>query len=627
MRGAELGAHVNRQVSILPQVPRVGVRDELLGELLAEGVIGRMDALRRAADTVARMFAVDKVDLWFPEGDWLRAAGVSTTAMGRQQVALGLDHFRRGQHGEIWNVLDTGTPYVTGRADVEDGIEHDLAERLGIRSLLAVPLEVAKARRGVLLLADATPDRFRQRDIQRVASVAHWAGLALAQIDLIEESSRRVAAEARADQWRRLHALTDIAIAVLPLDELLAALLERVSELFTADTVTILLLDPERQILRVHASRGLQQEVRQQVEVPVGRGIAGKVAATGEAMVVPDVPAANPVSPILREHVRSMVAVPLVHEHTVVGVLHAGTRRPHTFDAADVDLLRLAADRVALGIERAQVLERERTLAAENARLYVVERSAREKAEAAIRARDQFLSIVSHELRNPLSGMRGSLQLLARHLSVETLDRERLQRYSTMLQGSVGRLERLVDDLLDVTRATRGGISLRLAQVDMAAVVDDEIERAVSGAAEVETPPHMTRSTSGDTPPPIMADSDRVRQVLANLLSNAIKYSPGGGPIRVSVEREGDGVAVTVVDSGIGLPAGMADAIFEPFVRGANAADSTLPGMGLGLFISRQIVEAHGGYLSASSPGEGLGTTMKLWLPLHPTLAAPVSGQ
>jgi len=115
---------------------------------------------------------------------------------------------------------------------------------------------------------------------------------------------------------------------------------------------------------------------------------------------------------------------------------------------------------------------------------------------------------------------------------------------------------------------------------------------------------------------PLLVDPDRIDQIVTNLLENAVKYSPDGGAIQIRLAPDGDGMLVRVRDQGIGLPAGAAERIFQPFGRASNAISAHIPGLGLGLYVCHQIADQHGGRLWAESAGEGQGTTMQLWLPL-----------
>lgn len=126
---------------------------------------------------------------------------------------------------------------------------------------------------------------------------------------------------------------------------------------------------------------------------------------------------------------------------------------------------------------------------------------------------------------------------------------------------------------------------------------------------------HRLLTEGLDTPLPILADVNRLEQVLINLIENALKYSPDGGDIRLLLRPEETGALLQVRDSGIGMPSGATEAVFAPFGRGANAEQLVLPGLGLGLYICRMIAESHGGRIWADSAGEGQGTTISLWLP------------
>jgi signal transduction histidine kinase len=234
---------------------------------------------------------------------------------------------------------------------------------------------------------------------------------------------------------------------------------------------------------------------------------------------------------------------------------------------------------------------------------------ARSDAESAVRARDEFLSIAAHELRTPVTGIKGAAQLALRSHERGTLDAERLTATLQTIDHSATRLAGLISDLLDVSRLQAGQMAVRPAEIDMVPFIRELIEYGSFGGScqvKLDVP---------NTPLQVIADGARVEQIVTNLLENAQKYSPRGGEIVVRLRGHEAGVTLEVRDQGIGLPAGAAESIFKPFGRAANAAALSIPGMGLGLYVCRRIAELHGGQLSAHSEGEGKGTTMKLWLP------------
>jgi signal transduction histidine kinase/CheY-like chemotaxis protein len=232
---------------------------------------------------------------------------------------------------------------------------------------------------------------------------------------------------------------------------------------------------------------------------------------------------------------------------------------------------------------------------------------ARIAAEDATRARDQFLSIASHELRNPVTALKGTAQFLRRAQMSGRLTEERLHTLLSSLEASAIRLATLTNDLLDVATLQRGELPLRLAPTDLSALVREVVRHGEWGEAQLvlDAEPNLE----------VTIDPDRIHQVVSNLLDNAVKYSPPGEPIRVRVGTHGRGVLLEVQDSGIGLPPDALESIFTPFGRAANAEETDIPGMGLGLHVSRRIAEQHGGKLWAQSEGEGMGTLMSLWLP------------
>jgi signal transduction histidine kinase/CheY-like chemotaxis protein len=242
---------------------------------------------------------------------------------------------------------------------------------------------------------------------------------------------------------------------------------------------------------------------------------------------------------------------------------------------------------------------------------------ARSVAESAVRARDEFLSIAAHELRTPVTGIKGAAQLALRSQQRGTLDSHRLVSTLETIDHAASRLASLIGDLLDVSRLQAGELAVRPRLIDMVPLVRNIIDQAAfGGACEV-------RLDVPEAPVSVFADDSRLEQIVTNLLENAQKYSPEGGVITVRVRGVTSGITLEVQDQGIGLPPGATDSIFKPFGRAANAANRNIPGMGLGLYVCRRIAELHGGKLSAHSDGEGKGTTMRLWLP--PPDASPMT--
>jgi signal transduction histidine kinase len=235
----------------------------------------------------------------------------------------------------------------------------------------------------------------------------------------------------------------------------------------------------------------------------------------------------------------------------------------------------------------------------------------------ASRMKDEFVSVVSHELRSPLTPIRGFVQLVAKELDREGGHEHHVRRLQS-LEGHVDRMTRLVDDLLDVSRLRAGSLDIRRAPTDLVAIARDVVQvRAVSGNHSLRLEPTMP-AIVGDW------DADRLHQVIDNLVGNAIKYSPRGGSIHVSIgTKSGTGEAtLTVADEGPGIPVEDRQRVFTAFYRTPSAATGQVSGLGLGLYICHELVAAHGGTIEvgASSSG-GAAFTVRLPLPVQ-SLAA-----
>ncbi|AKQ63929.1 Osmosensitive K+ channel histidine kinase KdpD [Myxococcus hansupus] len=218
----------------------------------------------------------------------------------------------------------------------------------------------------------------------------------------------------------------------------------------------------------------------------------------------------------------------------------------------------------------------------------------------------QFLAGVAHDLRTPLNALKLSAQMLLRAKTLPPPEkvRDSLVRISTQ----VDRLERMVGDLLDRTRIEAGNLELRLEECDLRSLVEEVVELH-RPSSEL----HRFEYTVPDTPLPWRCDSTRLSQVLTNLVSNAIKYSPKGGLVSLRLEATDREVVVSVTDEGLGIAPADIDSLFEPFMR-SRSASKDIPGVGLGLSVSRRIALAHGGDIEVESRA-GIGSTFRLRLP------------
>jgi PAS domain S-box-containing protein len=236
------------------------------------------------------------------------------------------------------------------------------------------------------------------------------------------------------------------------------------------------------------------------------------------------------------------------------------------------------------------------------------QRRNREVLTAAVQAKDDFLAAASHELRTPLAAAKAQVQLTTRRLGAAHADEATVRSLKTV-GSQIDRMTRLVEDLLDVSRLQTGRLSLHLAEYDLSERIRGEVERiqALSPTHELNVDIPETLS--------IIADRDRIDQVVINLLTNAVRYSPGGGPILIAARPLEDLIQVTVADRGVGIPEEKKTSIFERFGRAHGARYG---GLGLGLTIAQGIIEQHGGRIWVESSGvTGEGSTFRFELPLR----------
>ena len=452
-------------------------------------------------------------------------------------------------------------PVVLRDVDHADVLNPLLHEK-GIKSMLGVPLLGHGDCVGVLHVGSLVERDFTPNELELLQLAGDRVAIAIEHARVFEaERAARMKLE-------RVQAVTDLALAHLELDELLPVLLPRIRDILSTDTCAVLLVDEERQELAARAALGIEEEVEQGVRIPLGKGFAGRIAASGRPVILDNVAQADVVNPILREKgITSMLGVPLLVQGRAIGVLHVGTLTPRRFTRDDEELLLLVADRVAVAIERARLHEE----------LILLDE-----------LRANFVAIASHELRTPAASVYGAVATLAERgddLSPET--REELLRIAYE-QGE--RLSRLLDQLLDLSRLDSRRIRVAPRPIVLQSVLAKIAHEAVPQGTELEFDvPHDLA---------VIADPLVLDRVVSNLLVNATRH--GEPPIVLSAEQRDRHIRISVADHGHGVPDEVRPRLFERFERGTDVR-----GTGLGLAIARAYARAHGGDLVYDDAGDG----------------------
>jgi signal transduction histidine kinase len=467
----------------------------------------------------------------------------------------------------------------------------------------ALPLIIHGRPVGAFGLSFDGPREFTQADRAFMRALAQQCAQALHRAQLCTaEREARLAAERAAQRQALLAEAARAFIEAGPDTRgVLNAVTVRLAEVL-GDTCAIALLAEDGQQLEVAALHGRDPEAAEFARATlaarplrIGEGIPGTVVQTGQPALVPLVDVQHSLLTLPPEYreafervgVRSVVAAPLRTRSKVLGVATM-TRKAGSpaFDAEDLALLVDLADRAGLVIERAQLYE---------------------QAQAAVRLRDEFLSVAAHELKTPLTAILGYSELITQgRLTVDT---------AAGANGLVAihrqglRLRRLVEELLAVSRLDLGRLQLQRRRLDLCPLAEQVVREAQALSARhrlvLDCPDEVW----------VVADGYRIEQVLLNLLSNAIKYAPQGGDITVRVAARADEAQVSVQDHGIGIPADRQASLFQRFYRAHAGTAEDRSGMGLGLYLSREFVERHGGRVWLESV-EGQGSTFSFSLPL-----------
>jgi len=383
-----------------------------------------------------------------------------------------------------------------------------------------------------------------------------------------------------------------------------------------ADWCIIDLVARDHTVERVAVSAGapdteaLLLELQQYVPDWKSSQPAAEVLRTRTTMLIPEVTEETLVSTsrdarhleiMRRLRPRSAIAVPMVTRQRTVGAITLVRTSEHAYGAIDVAL--------------AEELARRAALAVDNATLFSEADQARAQAESANRAKDEFLAVLSHELRTPMNAVYG----WARMLQMGQIDSATTPRALDAIVRNAHVQLQLIDDLLDVSRIISGKMRLDIRPVDLPRVLEAALDavRPAADAKGLRLQPLIDPSAG-----PLNGDPDRLQQVVWNLLMNAVKFTPRDGRIQLALQRVNSHVEIVVSDTGAGIRSELLPLIFDRFKQGESGTTRNQGGLGIGLALVRHLVELHGGSVTAESPGEGKGSTFRVKLPLVAALVA-----
>jgi signal transduction histidine kinase len=471
-----------------------------------------------------------------------------------------------------------------------------LRRAIGQRSGLFVPMLREGDPIGVIMVARPEPGPFSNNEIELLKTFADQAVIAIENVRLFTELQARTQELTRSvGELRALGEVSQAVSSTLDLRNVLETIVSRAVQLSGSDQGIVYEFDEDSQIFHARATHRITSKHLERVQttpIRLGEGAIGRAGVIQEPVQVVDTQAEGQlVAPqvrelLLREGMRSLLAVPLVREQRLLGGLVILRREPGAFATDVVGVLQTFATQSVLAIQNARLF---RELADKSRQL-----------EAASRHKSEFLANMSHELRTPLNAVIGFSEVLTERMFGEL--NEKQDEYLKDIHASGQHLLSLINDILDLSKIEAGKMDLELSEFDLAMTIDNALMLVRERAARRS----ITLNTAVDERVgQVQADERKIRQVLLNLLSNAIKFTPEGGRIHVEARSVNESIEVSVTDTGVGIAPEDQEAVFEEF-RQVGTADKKVEGTGLGLALSRKFIELHGGTIwSESQVGEG----------------------
>jgi len=450
---------------------------------------------------------------------------------------------------------------------------------------------------GVLFLSSDSDLPWSDEEIHFFTMMTHAMALTLqrkATFDHLEEKIK----ELRVSFEVGTTSLATFVGSTQSLDETTIHVLDGVLSMLQVDRASLMLWDPLTRRLRTQWVRGGDFTIRSPLSLAMGEGMAGWALQSGQPYWA-EYATGDPHYQPSAQTIQSLLCFPMYTvDQQPLGVINAVTvEKPRTFSEQEVRFLLAFARQAAMAIENAQLHQKNRANIDQLHELNTM--------------KSQFLSLVSHDLRGPLTGIRGFAEIL-KEQTAGPLNDAQLEMLEQM-EKQVEHQERMVDDLLDFARMEKGNFSIHLNPTDLLRLLKEEVDKSQRDARDRGLTLTLVVPEEGLSV--LSIDEGRIRQILWNLIHNSLKFTPPNGRVVVRARNEDASIRIEVEDSGVGLSADTQSKIFEKFFQVTPGGSKGAQGLGLGLAICREIVHAHRGKIFAQSPGLGLGTTISFTLP------------
>lgn len=471
----------------------------------------------------------------------------------------------------------------------------------GARSEIYAPVVYEGRSLGCIGVSHDEPGAFHQGDMDILTAFADQVAVALQNARLFEEAAQRT------QQLYDLNAIGNVLSSVLDINELYPTVVERVQNDLRFQNVTLLTVDKETDSLTLQAykvqgaSKALSVDYRQSDS----SGVCGRVARSGQTALVPDTTRdadfleVDFLPPMLSE-----LCVPIKIGGEVVAVLNVESRWPNAFDEADVAALETLSGQVAVALRNSMLMEEVTQKAEELSR-------ANKELRRLDEMKADFVSMLVHDLRTPMTGILGSGEIIEELLAGEV--DERIMNLVRIIPKESKRLIDLINNILDFYRLEEAGIKVTPRPIP----VETLVREAYDGAKVIAAKQNVKFTTSVEPGlPKIIGDEAKLLQVLSNLVGNALKFTPPGRSVKIFAGGVTDGmVTMGVADTGVGISKADIPHLFEKFKTFRADGDRRVRGAGLGLYIARAIIEAHGGTIRVDSE-EGKGSTFTFTVPV-----------